>query len=124
MRAALLVVMFALSLQPVASVGGWSAPKPLDDRTRGILQQLQPAAEQRTNQRYAVWRPEPSYRSQVVAGTNYLFTVDVGVTEKGPLQRLELKAFMPLPYTRLPVSLQSVTQLGAAAPSPSSAFRG
>ena len=88
-----------------------------------------------TNSHYAVFRPV-SVRSQVVralarlvaspvsvlltvfrlkqvAGTNFLFLVDVGGG-----QRVELRAFLPLPYTRQPIQLVSVTPVEAAAPAP------
>jgi hypothetical protein len=144
-RSALLAVLVMFAVLPVAAAartGAYSLTRPLDDKTRALALSLRGPAEQLTNERYSVWRPV-SYRSQVVAGTNYLFVRETGAARRAlrcdvtsdtlsllssltpsPSQlvdvgdhRVEVKAFAPLPYTKQPILVESVTPLGPA-PSP------
>ena len=95
LRSALLAVLVMFAVLPVAAAartGAYSATRPLDDRTRALALSLRGPAEQLTNERYSVWRPV-SYRSQVVAGTNYLF-----VRETGAALRRHLGRSLPLSF--------------------------
>ena len=49
-----------------------------------------------------------SVKTQVVAGTNYAFTVSVNL-ENEPKEELDVRVFKPLPHTQQPPLLSSVS---------------
>ncbi|XP_030254242.1 cystatin-A1-like isoform X1 [Sparus aurata] len=71
--------------------GGWTETRDADKETQGICDQVRNLVQGKTNKIYQEYRVI-KYRSQVVAGTNYLFKVCVG----GP-NYIHLSVFEALP---------------------------
>ncbi|KAG7999394.1 Leukocyte cysteine proteinase inhibitor 1 [Nibea albiflora] len=62
-----------------AVVGGWSETLPAGEDIQRICDEVKPQVEEKTGKKYETFRAV-QYRSQVVAGTNYLLKVHTGGT--------------------------------------------
>ncbi|CAI5673162.1 unnamed protein product [Oreochromis niloticus] len=71
--------------------GGWSETKKADEQTQKICENVKNQVEKETGKNYAEFHAV-EYRSQVVAGANYLIKVHVGGTSY-----LHLKVLHELP---------------------------
>ena len=72
-------------------LGGPSAAKPADDTIRQIVNEIRPKVEETLNATYTIYEPV-SYKTQVVAGTNFFVKVKVDGDSY-----IHLKIFRPLP---------------------------
>nr|XP_045006992.1 cystatin-B-like [Jaculus jaculus] len=81
--------------------GGWSDTKPATAEIQEIADKVKSQLEKKENRKFSVFKAV-SYRSQVVAGTNYFIKVDVGDGEF-----IHMKVFESLPHENKPLSLQS-----------------
>jgi hypothetical protein len=82
-------------------VGGFSQFKPLDTKTRHMVHVLKPEIELKFGHTLNYFFPE-AYRSQVVAGTKYIVSIN---TNKG---RIEVTIVEPLPHTGQPARVTEV----------------
>jgi cystatin-A/B len=73
--------------------GGFTGWRKATEEIQTICNQVKPAAEEKTGKKFPVFEAI-EYRSQVVAGTNYLITVNYGNPDGF---RAEIKVFVPLP---------------------------
>ncbi|XP_036935169.1 leukocyte cysteine proteinase inhibitor 1-like [Acanthopagrus latus] len=71
--------------------GGWTETRDADKETQWICDQVRSLVQGKTNKIYQEYRAI-KYRTQVVAGTNYLFKVFVG----GP-NYIHVQVFQALP---------------------------
>ncbi|EER19631.1 Cystatin B, putative [Perkinsus marinus ATCC 50983] len=84
--------------------GGLSEARPVSDSVRRLCEQLRPAMEQSNKANTAFSEFEPiSYKSQVVAGTNYFVKIKVG-----PEAFAHVRIFQPLPCNGSNPELSSV----------------
>ena len=84
-------------------IGGFEKPRTATDEIKDIAYQVRREVQSRLNVNFDKFEAV-SYRSQVVAGVNYLIKVDVG---NGSF--IHIKVFQPLPYTNEGPSLSDVT---------------
>ncbi|XP_053161913.1 cystatin-A-like [Hemicordylus capensis] len=101
--------------EPMA--GGWSPAKPATPKVQVITQQVKSQLESQAQQNCSVFRAV-EYRSQVVAGTNYLIKVQCG---EGEQEDAHLKVFEALPVSGGQIVLQGY-QLGHARSDPLTPF--
>uniref|UniRef100_A0A670YY75 Cystatin n=2 Tax=Pseudonaja textilis TaxID=8673 RepID=A0A670YY75_PSETE len=73
--------------------GELSPPEPATPEIQGLADQVKGALEEETNRRFATYEAI-SYRTQVVAGTNYFIKVQCGDWEN---DYVHLKIFQALP---------------------------
>lgn len=71
--------------------GGFTGAQPADDQVKNIANEIKPKLEAATNKKYGEFEAV-SYKTQVVAGTNYVIKVKVGNNEF-----VHVKVFQPLP---------------------------
>ncbi|XP_069133945.1 cystatin-A1-like [Argopecten irradians] len=95
------LVEFCKSSGKMAMVGGAGQVQPADAEIQLLVHNLKASVEEKSNARYEEFEAV-SYRSQVVAGTNYFIKVKVGND-----QYIHMKVFKPLPYTKDPATLTS-----------------
>ncbi|KAM5154326.1 cystatin-B [Callospermophilus lateralis] len=81
--------------------GGPSATRPATAETQDIADQVKSQLEEKENQKFPVFQAV-SYKSQVVAGTNFFIKVDVG-DEKC----VHLRVFRSLPHENKPLTLHA-----------------
>nr|XP_045006991.1 cystatin-B-like [Jaculus jaculus] len=81
--------------------GGPSATKPATADTQEIADKVKSQLEEKENRKFSVFKAV-SYRSQVVAGTNYFIKVDVGDDEF-----MHLRVFQSLPHENKPPTLHA-----------------
>ncbi len=82
--------------------GGFGQAKPADDDVRQHLEEVKPLVEAETNASYTVFEPV-SYKTQVVAGLNYIVKVKVDGEEY-----IHVKIHKPLPCNGTELSLMTV----------------
>ena len=81
--------------------GGKSAEsKEISDNEQSIIDSIKEAVESGIGKTFTKFKGL-SYKSQVVAGTNYYFKVETDD------DIIHLKVFRPLPHTKLPAQLSS-----------------
>ena len=80
--------------------------KPGESETSMLLS-FKNQVEEKMNKSYSRFEPK-SVKTQVVAGTNYDFTVSVNLDNE-PKEELKVRVFKPLPHTQAPPSLLSVS---------------
>ncbi|XP_047424708.1 cystatin-A-like [Mugil cephalus] len=71
--------------------GGFTEPRPATEEIQKICDEVKGHVEERTNKKYEIFTAL-EYRSQVVAGTNYLIKVN-----SGPTSHLHVIVFEALP---------------------------
>ncbi|KAM4887061.1 cystatin-B isoform 1-T2 [Thomomys bottae] len=81
--------------------GAPSATRPATAETQEIADQVKSQLEEQANRKFSVFKAV-SFKSQVVAGTNYFIKVDVGNEEF-----LHLKVFHSLPHENKPPALSA-----------------
>ncbi|XP_028623791.1 cystatin-B [Grammomys surdaster] len=81
--------------------GGPSATKPATAETQEIADKVKSQLEEKENQKFNVFKAV-SFKSQVVAGTNFFIKVDVGEDKY-----VHLRVFQPLPHENKPLTLTS-----------------
>ncbi|XP_008825607.1 cystatin-B [Nannospalax galili] len=79
--------------------GGPSALQPATAETQKIADQVKHQLEEKENQKFTVFKAV-SFKSQVVAGTNYFIKVDVGDDKF-----VHLRVFEALPHENKPLTL-------------------
>jgi cystatin-A/B len=84
-------------------MGGFGEEKPVTDDIRTLCDSLKGSIEEHLNKKFDAWEPI-SYKSQVVAGTNYLVKIKISDTEY-----VHAKIFKALPCNGGDVSLTSAT---------------
>ncbi|XP_072420638.1 cystatin-B-like [Chiloscyllium punctatum] len=84
-------------------LGGASDVAAVTSEIQDIVESLKSAVEQKLNRSLNVYRAI-SYRSQVVAGTNYFIKVAVG----DPDECIHMRVYQPLVHTGESVSLVSI----------------
>lgn len=72
--------------------GGTSDAKPADAEIQAIINEVKSAVEDKVGKKLDTYTPV-SYKTQVVAGTNYFVKVNAGG------EHLHLRIFAPLPHT-------------------------
>jgi len=88
--------------------GGFSTDaKPAEAKHQNMADGVKSAVEAKTNQSFAMFKVI-SFKSQVVAGTNYLMKIQVSEADEGCIH---IKIFQPLPYTKLPAKLDDDFQI-------------
>ena len=92
----------SFTLTTMAMVGGWSdaSAKPSEDQLK-ILNDLKESIEESFSAKYKVFEAI-DVKTQVVAGTNYLFKVKVDND-----QIIDVKIHQPLPHTGNPPILMA-----------------
>jgi len=83
--------------------GGTGALKPADDHIRTICAEVRPAVENSANAKFEEFEPV-SYKSQVVAGTNYFVKVKVRSADDS---HVHIRVFKGLPHTGGKLELHS-----------------
>lgn len=78
--------------------GGTSDAKPADAEIQAIINEVKGAVEDKVGKKLDTYTPV-SYKTQVVAGTNYFVKVNAGD------EHLHLRIFAPLPHTGNPKEL-------------------
>ncbi|XP_046574785.1 cystatin-B-like [Haliotis rubra] len=78
--------------------GGASEVKTATESQQKLCDEVKSDLESKASRTFTTYRAI-SYRSQVVAGTNYFIKVDVGD------EHYHLRIFVPLPHTNSPTSL-------------------
>lgn len=73
------------------TAGGWSGAQPANDETQALIDQVKEAVQVQENFPLAPYRAI-SFKSQIVAGTNYIVKVNVNTDGY-----IHLKIFQPLP---------------------------
>uniref|UniRef100_A0A8D2JST9 Cystatin-B n=1 Tax=Sciurus vulgaris TaxID=55149 RepID=A0A8D2JST9_SCIVU len=81
--------------------GAPSATQPATAETQDIADQVKSQLEEKENQKFPVFKAV-SYKSQVVAGTNYFIKVDVGSENF-----VHLRVFRSLPHENKPLTLSA-----------------
>lgn len=76
--------------------GGFGTDREPDDEDRAILLSVKSDVEQRLSQQFSVFEAV-AFRTQVVAGTNYMFKVRIGEDSC-----IHVKVCKPLPHTNQP----------------------
>lgn len=71
--------------------GGFGEAKPVDDSVKQVANEIKPKVEAALNSKYTVYEPV-SYKTQVVAGTNFIIKVKVDGDKY-----IHIKVFRPLP---------------------------
>ncbi|KAJ8266965.1 hypothetical protein GJAV_G00136690 [Gymnothorax javanicus] len=79
--------------------GGLGAPQAATADIQKLCDQLKPEAEEKAEKKFNLFTAV-SYKTQVVAGTNYFIKVLVGENEC-----LHIRVFCPLPHANAPPSL-------------------
>mmetsp|Transcript_8395 Transcript_8395/g.16717 ORF Transcript_8395/g.16717 Transcript_8395/m.16717 type:complete len:96 (-) Transcript_8395:2393-2680(-) len=82
----------------MAMVGGFGAAHPVDDEVRAVAHSVKAAAETHAGHAFTTYEPH-SYKSQVVAGTNFDIKVNVGH------EFIHIRVYRPLPHTGQPNQL-------------------
>uniref|UniRef100_A0A3Q2WZ14 Cystatin-B n=1 Tax=Haplochromis burtoni TaxID=8153 RepID=A0A3Q2WZ14_HAPBU len=72
-----LVVFYQQNVVGVKMIGGLTEEKQADEAVQKICDAMKPLAEQKTGRNFEVFTAE-SYKTQLVAGTNYFIKVHVG----------------------------------------------
>ena len=85
-------------------MGGFTEGRALQQDEVTIIQNQKQAVEQRVNKTYSKFEPK-SVKSQVVAGINYMFKVEV---DNGEF--IHVKVYKPLPHTGQPPEVSEVTE--------------
>jgi len=85
--------------------GGFTNDKQPDETSSEILTQIKPKCETEMNAKFTTWDCV-SYTTQVVAGTNYLFKVNIGDGK-----HISVKVFQPLPCNGTELELLSCTAI-------------
>ncbi|XP_067674168.1 cystatin-B-like [Haliotis asinina] len=80
--------------------GGASEEKVATENEQNLCDKVKSDLESQTKKTFTTYTAI-SYRTQVVAGTNYFIKVDVGD------EHYHLRIFVPLPYTQNPASLDA-----------------
>ncbi|XP_075760573.1 stefin-C-like [Pelodiscus sinensis] len=86
---------------PPPTVGGFSDPEPANEEIRKIVEQVQPQLEEKVDVKYEYFEAI-EFRTQIVAGTNYLIKVSVSNSTE---ECVHLKVFVSLPYEKKEPSL-------------------
>ncbi|MCQ2816210.1 MAG: cystatin domain-containing protein [archaeon] len=73
------------------SLGAFTDGKPMNAQVKEIAMAMKAKAEEKLGATYSVYEPE-SFKTQVVAGTNYLIQINVDGGKK-----IQIKVFKPLP---------------------------
>jgi hypothetical protein len=92
---------------PQQMCGGYTATTQPGEDEISILLLLKSQVEEKMGKEYNRFVPT-SVKTQVVAGTNYAFTVSVNL-ENEPKEELDVRVFKPLPHTQQPPLLSSVS---------------
>ncbi|ELV10333.1 cystatin-B [Tupaia chinensis] len=79
--------------------GGTSDTKPATAETQDLVDQVKHELEEKENKKFPVFKAT-SFKSQVVAGTNYFVKVHVGGEEF-----IHVRLFQSLPHENKPVAL-------------------
>ncbi|XP_039353079.1 stefin-C-like [Mauremys reevesii] len=87
----------------MSSVGGWSETFSATPEVQGIVDKVKPQLEEKDNKPYPVL-VAITYKTQVVAGTNYLIKVSVSNSTD---ECVHLKVFQSLPHEKKGPSLTS-----------------
>ncbi|KAL6464085.1 hypothetical protein MHYP_G00284760 [Metynnis hypsauchen] len=82
--------------------GGLGSEKVATPEVQKICDEVKPHVEQKTKKKFAVFVAK-SFKTQVVAGTNYFIKVHVGGNDY-----LHLRVFKPLPHTGRQLELNGV----------------
>ena len=83
-------------------MGGYSAqPKEITDTEQGVIDSVKEAVESSVGKTFTKFKGL-SFKSQVVAGTNFHFKVETDD------DIIHIKVSRPLPHTKLPPQLNSV----------------
>ena len=85
--------------------GGHTQAKPADEQSRQILEQVKDQVFAQMNATYETFEVV-EYTTQVVAGTNYTITVNVGDDK-----RIKVKVFKPLPCNGTELSVSECSEL-------------
>jgi len=75
--------------------------KPATEKHQALADGVKAAVEAKTNQEFSMFKVI-HFKSQVVAGTNYLMKIQVSEAANG---FIHLKIYEPLPHTRQPAEL-------------------
>ncbi|XP_062598471.1 cystatin-B-like [Saccostrea cucullata] len=81
--------------------GGTSDCKPADAEIQSIINEVKGAVEDKVGRKLDTYTPV-SYKTQVVAGTNYFVKVNIGD------EHIHLRIFAPLPHTNQPKELSDL----------------
>lgn len=84
--------------------GGFTGNNPITDDLKQLANKLRPKVEQALGKTYSVYEPV-SFKSQVVAGTNYKIKVKVDGEKY-----VHMVVFVPLPHTGNEPNLSSQTE--------------
>lgn len=84
--------------------GGFTDSKPINDEVREIADNIKPEIENKLNVSYETYEPI-AYKTQVVAGTNYLIKIKVGEGKY-----IHAKIYKTLPHAGSKLSLSDVSE--------------
>ncbi|XP_046862329.1 cystatin-A-like [Xenia sp. Carnegie-2017] len=90
---------FSISKSTLNMPGGWSEIKYATPETQGLVGLVKYQAELKVDKTFTAFEAK-TFRTQVVAGTNFAVNVLVG-----PRQYAHLKVFQPLPGADEPIAL-------------------
>ena len=83
--------------------GGYGSPKDADEEVQSICDKMKSSVEQRLDKKLSETFQAISYKTQVVAGTNYMIKVHIGGEE-----HINITVYKTLPHAGETLSLTDV----------------